>query len=500
MRLLVEAYEVQGRISKTQDTSAKLQSGKFDIVRDMISLKYGQDQPVNHSLIVEAEKSLSTWMAGNRRNVQQTTTTVGELASDYFTSQLPSTASRASEINVVSVPIKNEIKGLVEAQRRLAPDGHEPSVLSKLGPEAAAFAESLRALDAANKDRERKKNEDGEEGLVRGTSGTESELNGAAPGLLKRVQSRRRSSITELDDEVASLMQLAGGSGAFESSFGAMQSKLQLNRGATCSPTPSPSAYPLRQYVQQQSTRKDASFSLEASAQSPSPGRGASVQSPSSNHSSGLPPRSPSVSNNNYIRERSASSLSFTAGSPPLLHPLPSLSRSPLGGTGGGPLGALPPSNLGARAYNRSSSSLGLGLVSGSPNSFTSKMARRATLDSLGPGLAEGKSGGISSVPGLAASLLASAGIGSSGSGGGESTRVDPCSPPDASHPSKSLMSSRLLSIDRSGHSESTIYPTPGFPSSQSVAGNPSFSKRSMGVSPSPPTSLPTLPNIHAYK
>eukprot|EP00955_Chlamydomonas_euryale_P097941 365116-Chlamydomonas_euryale.AAC.7 len=69
----------------------KLNHERFHVVRSMISLKYGNHQPIGHSLIVEAEKSLASWMAGNRQEKSKVLGNVrgglGNLAHDYFRSR-----------------------------------------------------------------------------------------------------------------------------------------------------------------------------------------------------------------------------------------------------------------------------------------------------------------------------------------------------------------------------------------------------------------------------
>ena len=297
LRLLAEAYDVQG-ISKRETISSKMQYEKFAIVREMIGLKYGPDQPVNHAMIVEAEKSLSTWMAGNRRNVQEAATSVKDLTSDYFTSYVPTDAKEP----VISIPVNTEIKGIVEKSRRLAADHEGQSVLNKLGPEAVAYEEARKANEKEQRLRDGQASEEDDEPLK------ESEKNPEAGRALKKVQSKLRPSV---DAEVDLLMQAAGGANSFESSFGNIQSLLHRHRA------PSPMArYECQPSI---SISKESSFS------------------------EGLSPGPPCG--------RSASSLAFSPPHHPAQpsRPLPSFSRPPLSSS---VLGPPPPLSLQSKCFH----------------------------------------------------------------------------------------------------------------------------------------------------
>jgi len=67
-------------------SNARFDFQKFGIVRDMISLKYGATQPISRPLIVEAELSLSQWMAANKKDLERRKgDNVDQLASNYLT-------------------------------------------------------------------------------------------------------------------------------------------------------------------------------------------------------------------------------------------------------------------------------------------------------------------------------------------------------------------------------------------------------------------------------
>mmetsp|Transcript_14483 Transcript_14483/g.42197 ORF Transcript_14483/g.42197 Transcript_14483/m.42197 type:complete len:561 (+) Transcript_14483:233-1915(+) len=114
----------------------KLNHERFHVVRSMISLKYGNHQPIGHSLIVEAEKSLASWMAGNRQEKSKVLGNVrgglGNLAHDYFRSR-----SQAEDGSVLKVRPRANPIGFVTKDRGNA------SVLSSLGPEALAYLEEM---------------------------------------------------------------------------------------------------------------------------------------------------------------------------------------------------------------------------------------------------------------------------------------------------------------------------------------------------------------------
>ena len=418
LRYLVDSHTdlVQGL------STVKLQFEKFGIVRDMISLKYGPKQPVNHTLIVEAEKSLAMWMAGNRRDAKQSQAMVNNLANDYLSSYNP---DKASETSVITMGRGGEVKGL-ERKKRLSvllPDGEMPSVLTRLGPEAAAYEAARRAAEATETAEEAS-------GDYHGSGSNVQEDAGRVKKGRERARRSSTTATTSLDSEVALMMQMAGGGSFTGGAFGNIQNRLQRLQ-------PSPSPSPLEQFSAQQSSGGDQE-SLFAEATGLSSGRSVSALSFSS----------PSAFNPNSLRS---------------------------------PSFASPPSYLGS-SPNRSASALNLAQPKSGKARRASNLVSSLPLEAFEVKSDSEESSSLRSVPGLAASLLASAGFGHDSSTSNS---------PPASASNKPV--NRLMPIERSSRlSQGTSSPL-GSPSSPMTSPSP-LSKSSTNRRGSIDY-LPQLPN-----
>jgi hypothetical protein len=174
-------------------------------------------------------------MAGNRRDAKQSQGMVRDLANDYLSSYNP---NKASEVAVVSIPGRGVIKGL-DKKKRLSvcvPDDEIPSVLTKLGPEAAAYEAARRAAEASSKAKDDPEGGDGKVG---------SNAHGDAEKT-RKAKSRRSSTTSLMDLHDVASMELISQGGAFSG----IQTRLQRL-------TPSPSPNPLEPYVPQQQSDED---------------------------------------------------------------------------------------------------------------------------------------------------------------------------------------------------------------------------------------------------
>ncbi|KAG1656496.1 hypothetical protein FOA52_012496 [Chlamydomonas sp. UWO 241] len=128
--------------SAMPQATQRLNHERFHVVRRMISLKYGEQQPVGHALIVEAEKSLASWMAGNRDVGKKVKGSLDDLGKDYFAQR---SLNDSGDSAVLKVAKRAPTAGT-------GPNKHTAtmaSVLLQLGPDAVAWMQESAAAVAA---------------------------------------------------------------------------------------------------------------------------------------------------------------------------------------------------------------------------------------------------------------------------------------------------------------------------------------------------------------
>eukprot|EP00798_Chlamydomonas_sp_ICE-L_P025942 gene25942-11621_t len=104
---------------------------RFSVVRGMIAMKYGDDQPLSRPLIVEAEKSLGSWMASTRDKA------LNDLLQGYVSAPMPS--------NTSGLVAHNHKSGMNKLVHDIPADGPYVSLLFNLGPEAREYLQEMEA-------------------------------------------------------------------------------------------------------------------------------------------------------------------------------------------------------------------------------------------------------------------------------------------------------------------------------------------------------------------
>eukprot|EP00798_Chlamydomonas_sp_ICE-L_P018953 gene18953-25527_t len=137
----VTTNRVQSNIAKATcgPNQQQFDFSKFSVVRDMISLKYGDEKPLEKKLIVEAEKSLGKWMASNKSRKESTQKGYADdMANHYLASYTTQNDDGRQTLS--------GIMGGVKLTHEIPEEGIPyTSCLAYMGPDAQAYLAEVEA-------------------------------------------------------------------------------------------------------------------------------------------------------------------------------------------------------------------------------------------------------------------------------------------------------------------------------------------------------------------